>query len=117
MRRLAPFAILAALSFGACTSDDPEPTAPSAPSQTASVTASATANTFSPSTVTIARGGTVTWTFGARPHNVTFGTTTGAPASVPTTTNAQVARQFPTAGSFAYDCTLHDGMSGTVVVQ
>jgi plastocyanin len=115
MRRLTPFAILAALALGACTSDDPEPTAPDAP-QTASVTASATANTFSPSTVTIARGGTVTWTFGARPHNVTFGAT-GAPASVPTTTNAQVARQFPTAGSFAYDCTLHAGMSGTVVVQ
>ena len=116
MRRLTTLAIGAALAVAACTSDDPEPTAPDAP-QTASVAASATANTFSPSTVTIARGGTVTWTFGARPHNVTFGATTGAPAGVPTTTNAQVARQFPTAGSFGYDCTLHAGMSGTVVVR
>src|SRR5688500_1808281 len=98
MRRLTPFAILAALSLGACASDDPEPTAPpttAPPSATAAVTASASANTFAPSTVTIARGGTVTWTFGARPHNVTFGSTAGAPASVPTTTNAAVARQFP----------------------
>ena len=28
-----------------------------------------------------------------------------------------VARQFATAGTFAYDCQLHDGMSGTIVVR
>ena len=39
------------------------------------------------------------------------------PADVPTSTNAQVARQFNTAGTFPYECTVHPGMAGTIVVQ
>ncbi|MCU0647460.1 MAG: Ig-like domain-containing protein [Gemmatimonadaceae bacterium] len=81
------------------------------------VVAGAAANTFTPQDIVLAVGGTVTWTFGARPHNVIFGATAGAPTNVPTTTNNSVSRTFPTAGSFTYDCTLHAGMRGTVTVR
>ena len=114
---LSALAALAALPIAACFSDDPEPTQPNPPGQTASVTASATANIFSPSTQQVARGGTVTWTFGARPHNVTFASTAGAPANIETSTNTQASRQFGTAGTFPYECTVHPGMTGTIVVQ
>jgi plastocyanin len=83
----------------------------------AQVTAGNTTQTFTPSTVDIAVGGTVTWVFGTLTHNVTFGAQAGAPQNIPTVTNQQVARTFNTAGSFAYNCTVHAGMSGTVVVH
>jgi plastocyanin len=84
----------------------------------ASATVNATgSSTFSPAQVTIAPNGTVTWAFAAAiTHNVTFGTT-NAPANIPNTTDASVARTFPNTGTFNYSCTLHPGMSGSVTVQ
>lgn len=79
------------------------------------VTASA-ANVFSPSSVTIALGGTVTWEFGPVDHNVIFTGTAGAPASISPTHSTSVSRTFNTAGSFAYLCSLHSGMAGVVFV-
>ena len=114
--RLSALRAVAVLVLAGCFSEAPAPVGPVAP-QTATVVASATANVFSPATVTIARGGTVTWTSGARPHNVAFLAAPGAPANVPTGTNLEVSRLFPTAGTFAYACTLHAGMIGTGVVQ
>ena len=114
--RLSPLRAVAVLALTGCSGDAPAPLGPVAP-QTATVVASATANVFSPTTVTVARGGTVTWTSGTRPHNVAFVAATGAPANVPTGTNLDASRVFPTAGTFAYACTLHAGMIGTVVVQ
>jgi plastocyanin len=84
---------------------------------TAQVTAGNTTQTFTPQTVDITSGGSVTWTFGALTHNVTFGGQAGAPTNIPTTVNAQISRTFNTAGTFDYDCTVHPGMSGTVVVH
>jgi plastocyanin len=80
-------------------------------------TVSATANnTFVPATVTIAPGGTVTWTFVIE-HNVTFGTNEPTGGDIPNTASGSVSRTFPNAGTYPYDCTLHPGMSGTVNVQ
>ncbi|MEP6831815.1 MAG: CHRD domain-containing protein [Gemmatimonas sp.] len=73
-------------------------------------------NQFTPPTVTIATGGTVTWGFASVLHNVTF-SSGGAPSAIPNTSGQQVSRTFPTAGRFDYDCTLHPGMTGTVIVQ
>ena len=84
---------------------------------TAQVTAGNTTQTFTPPTVDIALGGTVTWTFGQLTHNVTFGGQTGAPANIATMVNSSVPRTFNTAGTFGYNCTVHPGMSGTVVVH
>jgi plastocyanin len=72
---------------------------------------------FNPATLTVTKGTTVNFTFQATTHNVTFGATTGAPASISNTTNQTVGRTFSTAGTFAYQCTLHGGMTGTVIVN
>jgi plastocyanin len=83
---------------------------------TASVTASSTANTFTPGCVVIATGGTVTWTFGTLAHDVDF-SGANAPADIPQRTSTTESRTFSTAGSFPYRCTLHPGMNGQVIVQ
>jgi plastocyanin len=81
------------------------------------VAASGSSNVFTPASVAIARGGTVTWTFGAIPHNVIFGGAAGAPANINTTSNnAGIARTFNTSGNFDYTCSLHQGMNGNVIV-
>ncbi len=74
-------------------------------------------NVFVPLLVQLARGGTVTWRFGATPHNVIFGATAGAPADINITNDQDVSRTFPTLGTFRYDCTIHPGMSGVVEVK
>jgi len=77
-----------------------------------------TSNTFNPATVSITAAGMVTWTNNAGiDHNVTFNQATGAPANVANFSTGSASRSFPTAGTFAYQCTLHAGMNGTVVVQ
>lgn len=83
----------------------------------ASVVAGDPSTTFTPASVDISSGGTVTWTFGTLAHNVTFGAQAGAPASIATSANTDVPRTFNSAGTFGYNCTIHPGMSGTVVVH
>jgi len=80
------------------------------------VVSGAASNDFTPANVALARGGTVTWTFGPLVHNVDFEGKAGAPANVGNTTNASIARTFANAGSFGYVCSLHGGMNGTIVV-
>lgn len=72
---------------------------------------------FSPQTVEIAVNGTVTWNFAALTHNVRFAATAGAPTNINNTANASVSRTFNTAGTFDYDCQLHGGMTGRVIVH
>jgi plastocyanin len=73
-------------------------------------------NLFTPANVTIGAGGTVTWSFATVQHNVTFGAA-GAPANIVNSSGTSATRTFATPGTFDYDCTLHPGMHGTVVVQ
>jgi plastocyanin len=75
------------------------------------------ANTFTPTQVTIRVSQSVLWDFPADQHNVVFQNRTGKPNDIPTTAGQQVSRAFATAGTFPYDCTLHPGMSGTVIVN
>ena len=84
-----------------------------APPATASVAATS-GNQFSPANAVVARNGTVTWTFAIQ-HNVTWDTA-NSPANIGNTSTGSESRTFPTAGTFAYHCTLHSGMSGTVQV-
>lgn len=78
--------------------------------------------TFSPSDVTIATGGTVTWAWstGAVTHNVTWDA--GTPAASATSGTVTYQQTFANAGSYAFYCSIHGGpggvgMSGTVTVQ
>lgn len=114
-----PAAILAALATAACFSEAPEPAAPPGPvaPMTAAVEAGSATNTFTPSTVTIAKGGTVTWTIGTRRHNVVFFANPAAPAGIEAATSVTQSRTFLQSGTFPYNCSLHAGMTGSVVVQ
>jgi plastocyanin len=72
---------------------------------------------FLPPTLTIATGGTVTWTFEGVNHTVTFTAATGVPADIPSSANTTVQRTFGTAGTFAFHCSIHPQMTGTITVQ
>jgi plastocyanin len=73
--------------------------------------------TFTPATVTIAAGGTVTWQFSGNTHNVTFTGGTPPGGNIPDQpAGSSQSRTFPTTGSYGYLCTRHNGMTGTVVV-
>ena len=105
----------------------------SAPTASAPVTikapATATVSMFpqaySPVSLILAVGGVVTFDFPPGiDHNVIFakktGTTQplvpGSPADILQTRNVKVTRTFSTAGTFPYDCTIHPGMSGEIIV-
>ncbi|MEP7345653.1 MAG: Ig-like domain-containing protein, partial [Gemmatimonadaceae bacterium] len=71
---------------------------------------------FAPSTVTIANGKAVFFDFPPLGHNVLFTQKPGVPQDIQVTANVTVSRTFATAGSFLYECTIHAGMRGEVVV-
>jgi plastocyanin len=72
-------------------------------------------NRFTPSNRTVAAGTTVTfrWASGAVTHNVTFN---DGPASA-NQSSGTFQRLFANAGSFPFQCTIHNGMTGTITVQ
>jgi len=75
-------------------------------------------NVFSPFSATVPAGGTVRFNISGAQHNVIFDhTIVGAPDDVPVTTNGVVSRTFTTKGTYGYDCTVHPGMSGQIIVQ
>jgi|GEM_PF-2183555 len=78
----------------------------------ADITVGSPGNSFSPSTVTLDEGQTVRWTWAAGPHNVHFadGTDSGFKSA------GIDEKAFYTPGTFAFVCTAHSGMSGTVQV-
>lgn len=93
---------------------NPNPT-PTVPVLTSAVTVSD--NQFTPADIQVAPGTTVTWTWasGASTHNVSF--TDGVSSGDRGGANASFSRTFATAGTFTYVCTLHGGMSGSVLVK
>jgi plastocyanin len=95
------------------------PTTPPVPPTTPSTATVTTVNvSFSPATVTIAAGGSVTWQISGATHNVTFAGAAPTGGNVPDTdSGGSASRTFATAGSYDYRCTRHDGMTGRVVVQ
>jgi plastocyanin len=73
-------------------------------------------NAFSPATITVSVNTTITWTNkDGVAHTVT--STTGLFDSGSFNMNGTYSRQFTTAGSFPYKCTIHPFMTGTVIVN
>lgn len=73
-------------------------------------------NSFTPFTSTIRVTGSVSFRFPATAHNVIFRPRAGAPQDILPESNTTITRTFNALGTFMYDCTLHSGMSGEVVV-
>ena len=71
---------------------------------------------FTPATCTVPVNTTVTWTNkDAAPHNVVSNDNLFNSGDM--NKGATFSYRFTTAGSYAYRCTLHEGMTGTVIVQ
>lgn len=82
-------------------------------SATATVTISNFA--FSPATLTVHKGTTVTWTNDdSAPHTVTGNN--GGPASSPLSQGKTYSYTFNTVGSFPYHCSIHPSMTATITV-
>jgi plastocyanin len=96
--------------------DSPPPTGPGGGARKAA-SASVTMGDlfFSPASVTIAVGDTVTWhNSGQAPHNATAD---DGSFNTPTLNNGQSASHtFSQAGTFSYICTIHPQMKGTIRV-
>jgi len=109
---------VAALTAG-CGSDGGTTTPPISGNKTFDVFTLSSA--FSPNFVQIAQGDTVRFNIvpaaNGEGHDVTFDAKTGAPANIKVTLNGVVTRVFSTKGSFHYNCFVHPGMSGDIVVQ
>jgi plastocyanin len=80
-------------------------------------------NRFTPATVRIKPGDTVTWQYaGGSGHNVTSASANwdkSDPVGPPALLNFTTEATFPRAGTYRYVCTTHEGtgMKGTVVVE
>ena len=103
----------ALVATSACGSDSTVPANGGPPVQTNQV--SIGNDFFSAPNIEVPAGTTVTWTWnsGGTAHNVTFSDATSGNRSG----NATYSRQFATPGTFAYHCTIHPEMTGTVLVQ
>ncbi len=111
-------ALLGVALLAACGSSTKTVDAPPGPPAPAVKVAATSSIKFSPNTVTIQRGGTVTFDFGSVAHNVFFdGAPAGAPANIAgENANSSKTLTFGTEGTFVYNCHIHPGMQGTVVV-
>ena len=107
------FVLTLALVVAGCGDDNP--TQPSTGTGTAISMVNSGSSGFSPTTLTTTVGSTVVWTN----RDSTAHTTTSNSGLWNATVqpNGTFSQAFPTAGTFPYRCTLHAGMTGTVIVQ
>ena len=110
------FACLAVLALVSACSSDGSTSIDEPPDPVQNATVTLRASSFSPNNVAVFAGGSVTWNnTSCETHNVTF-STQGSPANIANHSSGSNARDFATAGTFNYQCTLHAGMHGRVTV-
>jgi plastocyanin len=115
VKRILPIVLAAAaLGMTACGGSDDEPAAASSPAKVGTAAVQIGDNTFTPATVEVKVGETVTFeNGGAIAHTVTgdgFDSGSMAPGDTFTFTAEK-------AGSVSYVCTFHPGMAGTIEVS
>jgi plastocyanin len=114
------------IALSACSGSSGSAAPTAATSQTGSIPPAAPAGgatdvaikdfAFTPAATTVAAGGKVTWTNNdTTAHTVTFDD--GSADSGNLAPGATFDHTFATAGSFAYHCTIHSQMKGTVTVS
>lgn len=114
MRHISWIALVASVT-AACGSD--EPAAPSEDPQPATIAATPQL-TFDPGELRVTVNERVTWDFEAVPHNVFFAEVPGRPADIPGfNSSTSASRTFTSEGRFDYECRIHPGMRGTVIVE
>jgi plastocyanin len=73
---------------------------------------------FSPSSLTVNAGATVTFSNPSGvAHNVVFDGTAPVGGDIGVISSGSQTRTFTTAGTYPFHCAIHDGMSGTVTVK
>ena len=93
------------------------PSTPSTPTVPANTIQATDGLAFNPTTLTVTRGTTVTFTFATVAHTVVF-SGTGAPTNVAESSNTSAQRTFANAGVFGFTCSIHGGyMTGQITVQ
>jgi|GEM_PF-1113042 len=93
----------------------PQPTPPTSAPAPAAVSATIANFAFNPGTITVKKGTTITWQNNdTAPHTVT--SDSGAFSSQTLQKGQSYAHTFNTTGTFAYHCTVHPMMHGTVIV-
>lgn len=119
-----PLAAMLALLLAACGDDDSS--APDDNDQPFTGTIRIVDSAFSPASVTISPGDSVTWRWeGSMSHTVTHGTSPTVPPDAqklfdsPLQSSGTFGYRFTTAGTYSYFCRPHlsAGMTGTVRVQ
>ncbi len=115
MRAALLAAVLVTGTIAAC-STTTSTTSSCSTSGAASTVNASDALAFSPAADTVTHGQSVCWqNTGSVSHTVTSNDGTSFNASL---AGGQIfVRTFATAGSFPYHCTIHAGMTGTIVVQ
>ncbi len=117
--RIVLSALLLGSSMACGSSSPPAPSPTPSGSSAISIVAGASTRTttaYAPNPITVSVGGSVTWTN----NDSTTHTSTadgGAWNSGSIAPGGQFSRTFPSAGVFAYHCTIHPGMVGTVTAQ
>lgn len=115
LRVLAAAVAACGISLGACSSSSPSASGGSSGGShpTPSAVVQLKYVSFAPARVTIHAGQTVEWKWNDAPvnHNVTFGSFGSS-----TKDNGTWFHTFDTPGTYAYRCTIHQTMTGVVVV-
>lgn len=103
-----------ALSLTSCTEDAPTAERPTGPNV---VTVAAMA--YSPASVTISPGDTVTWFFddAGVAHNVIGIDAASRLLHSPMISSGQFSQTFDDPGTYPYFCSVHPNMTGTVIVR
>ncbi len=116
IRHVIGFIVVVALAVGACSSSSSAPPPASAGAATSAGAVTIADFAFSPATITVAIGTTVTWTNkDTTAHTVTLDD--GSATSDDIAPGSTYQHAFTTAGTFTYHCKIHPTMTATVTVS